>query len=84
MMCNAYETLLFNVKNYFNENKRTNDELKTMLGRMFEYNHKSFMDIAKMYDGKNDVSIFDRIHYELKQVENYKRMKFGDDICKNQ
>lgn len=80
MVC---ESLLLNVKNYFKQDKRTNGEIKAMLFEMFEYNNREFVKVAKLYDGTRNVSIFDRVDYEIEQVEKLKKRKFGDNRCKN-
>jgi hypothetical protein len=35
--------------------------------------------MARMYDGTRDETIHDRMEYELKQIEDYKKLKYGDN-----
>ena len=74
-----YETLLFNIKKKLRLSKRTNAELSDKLFEIFDLNNDESKKLTRMYDGKDKETIFDKIDYELKQVEDYKKRKHGDN-----
>ena len=77
-----YETLLFNIKKKLRLSKRTNAELESKLNEIFDLNNAEFKKMARMYSGNRSEypkeTIFDKIDYELEQVENFKKIKYGD------
>lgn len=77
-MVNVYEQLLVNVKNQLMQSKRTNAELSDKLFEVFEDNKRRLKKLARLYE-RNNGTIFDRIDYELKQIEDYKKRKYGDN-----
>ena len=74
-----YESLLFNIKNKLALSKRTNAELKSKLDEMFDLNNAEFKKMARMYDGTRNETMFDKMNYELQQIENLRKLKYGDD-----
>ena len=81
LMVSVYETLLINIKMKLLKDNRTNAELSDKLYEIFDLNNAEFKKMARMYDGKHRETIFDRIDYELKQVEDYKKRKHGDNYA---
>lgn len=73
-----YEQLLINVKKRSNKESRTNAELSDKLFEVFEDNKRRLKKLARLYE-RNNGTIFDRIDYELKQIEDYKKRKYGDN-----
>ena len=83
LVLNVCETLLDSVRNYFKQDKRTNDEIKAKLFEMFEYNRKEFNKFARMYSGnriEKIQSIYDVIDYEDSVIEKFKKRMCGDEI----
>ena len=81
VVVSMYESLLFNIKMKLLKVNRTNAELSDKLFEMFDINNAEFKKMARMYDGKHKETTFDRIDYELKQVEDYKKRKYGDNYA---
>lgn len=81
-----YESLLCNIKTKLLQSKRTNAKLKSKLHEIFEINNAEFKKMARMYSGNRSEypkeTIFDKIDYELQQVENYKKLKYGENYAK--
>lgn len=79
-MLNVCETLLLNVRNYFKQSKRTNQELKDKLHELFESNNADYEKFAKWYDPSTPrIDIFGMMEYEHYVVENYKKSVYGDE-----
>ena len=80
-----YESLLFNIKSKLLKANRTNAELESKLHEIFDLNNVEFKKMARMYSGNRSEypkeTIFDRIDYELEQVENLKKLKYGDNYA---
>jgi len=85
VMVNMYGTLLKNIKMKLLKAKRTNAELSDKLFEIFDINNAEFKKMARMYGGNRSEypkeTIVDRIDYELKQVEEYKKRKYGDNYA---
>ncbi len=84
-MLSVYESLLSNIKMKLLKANRTNAELKAKLHEVFDLNNAEFKKMARMYSGNRSEypkeTIIDRIDYELKQVEDYKKRKYGDNYA---
>ena len=83
-MLSVYETLLSNIKSKLLKSNRTNVELESKLHEFFEINNAEFKKMARMYsndDKTRKLSLFDRLDYEEKQVENYRKLKYGDNYA---
>ena len=82
----VYETLLGNIKTKLLKANKTNTELNNKLHEVFEDNKAEFDKMARMYGGNRSEfpkeTIFDRIDYELKQVEDYRKRKYGDNYAR--
>jgi len=87
VMVNMYGTLLKNIKMKLLKAKRTNAELSDKLFEIFDINNAEFKKMARMYGGNRSEypkeTIVDRIDYELKQVEEYKKRKYGENYAKS-
>lgn len=85
LVLSVYETLLNNIKIKLLKVNRTNAELSDKLFEIFDLNNAEFKKMARMYSGNRSEypkeTIFDRIDYELKQVEDYKKRKYGDNYA---
>ena len=84
-MLSVCETMLDNVRIKLLKSNKTNAELKTKLHEVFDLNNAEFKKMARMYGGNRSEypkeTIFDRIDCELKQVEDYKKRKYGDNYA---
>lgn len=76
-----YKKLLSDTKQLFTYNPRSVDELKHKLDELFESNNAEYKKLSHMYDGKfhKDVELYDRGRYEHYQIENYKKLYYGDE-----
>ena len=85
VVVSVYESLLINIKSKLLKANRTNAELSDKLHEIFDLNNAEFKKMARMYSGNRSEypkeTIFDRIDYELKQVEDYKKRKYGDNYA---
>ena len=86
VVVSMYESLLSNIKTKLLQSKRTNAKLESKLFELFDINNAEFKKIARMYSGNRSKypkeTIFDKINYELQQVENYKKSKYGENYAK--
>lgn len=73
-----YGKLLLNVRSYFKQSKRTNNELFDKLHEIFEYNNAEFKKIKRLYSDERPPSVFDLIIYEHYEIEKLKKRKYGD------
>ena len=79
-MVSVYETLLDNIQVKLLKDNRTNAELSDKLFETFEDNKAEFDKLATMYDG-NRQRIHDKMEYELKVIENYKKRRDGGNYA---
>ena len=80
-MLSVYETLLNNINIKLLKSNRTNAELSDKLHKVFEDNKAEFENVARMYDG-NRQKIHERMDYELQQIENLRKRRYGDNYTK--
>ena len=87
VVVSVYESLLSNIKNKLLQSKRTNAKLESKLFELFDINNAEFKKMARMYSGNRSQypkeTIFDKIDYELEQVENYKKLKGAENYAKS-
>lgn len=75
-----YETLLDSIKNYFNQSKRNNDELKSKLMEFFVDRIKLEDEIQENIKSTFDVSVFTTREYMKKE---YCYTTFTEPQCKD-
>lgn len=80
-MVNIYGTLLANIKSKLLKSNRTNAKLKSKLDEVFEINNAEFKKMSRMYGGDKS-TLFDRLDYEDKKVEDYKKLNYGGNYAK--
>lgn len=79
-MLNVCETLLFNVKNNFKQDKRTSAELSEKMHQLFQDNIADYEKLASWYDeSKPTINIIAKAEYEHNIVEDFKKLVYGDD-----
>ena len=72
-MLNVCETLLFNVKNNFKQDKRTSAELSEKMHQLFQDNIADYEKLASWYDeSKPTINI-------IAKAEDFKKLVYGDD-----
>lgn len=67
------------------QSNKSNVELKSKLDELFEINNAEFKKFKSMYSKDRNAyitTIFDRLDYEDKLVENYKKIKLGENYAK--
>ena len=74
-----YEDLINNVKNHFNQSKRTNVELYDKLHQLFKDNNADYEKFAKWY-GKDHkpFNVTEKDRFEHYLIEDYKRSVYGE------
>ena len=86
-MLSVCGTMLDNVRIKLLKSNKTNAELSAKLFEIFDLNNAEFKKMARMYSGNRSEypkeTIMDRIDYELKQVEEYKKRKYGENYAKS-
>lgn len=77
-----YETMLLNVRTNLLQNKRTNDEIKSMLDGLFESNAHAFDELRRLYGKPNyriGINLFGKMEYEHDEMEKLKKRMYGDE-----
>jgi len=79
-MLNVCESLLVNVKNYFNKPIRTNAELNDKLHQLFQDNIAEYEKFENWY-GKDKplIHMVEKDKYEHYVIEKYKKRMYGED-----
>lgn len=78
---NITESLLGSISNHFKKDKRTNQELKSMLCDLFESNNAEFKKMKKIYGNQSGINrdTFGLMQYEHYELEKLKKSMYGDD-----
>lgn len=77
-----YDTLLFNVKNYFKQDKKTNAELYDKLHQLFQDNIADYDKFNSWYGkDKSFTNINGKEKFEHYVIEDFKKSVYGDNYA---
>lgn len=82
LMIDVCERMLLNVRTNLMQNKRTNDEIKSMLDDLKESNQHKFDKLRRLYGKPNSKvgkDTFGIMKYEHDEMENLRKRMYGDD-----